>query len=294
MSREKRRDIIARAIWTTLHIGCDVHGFWCKWNYYGWQLTCLERCVSSHRDLPPRLSWDGKRVHRDTRSWCLDPPRTPSTCRTARGRGTPRPPLGSQRPSLETDQPALGPARGPATLAWSHHVTHAWTWHIIALESLARTKARRALHGPVSLGQPDFTPHLLHHTTTLPLFLRPVPACRRNWAGARCLPWAPPLPLGGPRRRGARSNVSSPSCAQSAATADGRLRRRARGRRTCPCGGARLGGSGEEEDKIQEEPGQLGVATTHHPSTKPGAKAYSWNNSISHIGSLVLRFEGTH
>ena len=39
--------------------------------------------------------------------------------------------------------------------------------------------------------------------------------------------------------------------------------------------GARLGGSGEEEDKIQEEPGQLGVATTHHPSTKPGAKAYS-------------------
>ena len=31
----------------------------------------------------------------------------------------------------------------------------------------------------------------------------------------------------------------------------------------------------EEEDKIQEEPGQLGVATTHHPSTKPGAKAYS-------------------
>ena len=57
-------------------------------------------------------------------------------------------------------------------------------------------------------------------------------------------------------------------CALRAATADGRLRRSACGAQNLSRG-ARRGGSGgrEEEDKIQEEPGQqLGVARTHHPS----------------------------
>jgi hypothetical protein len=100
--------------------------------------------------------------------------------------------------SPEQDQPALGPAEGPARLAWSHHVTHAWTWHIIAFESLARTRARRASFGPVSLGPLDFTLHLLHHTSPRLVPRASVPEELR-W---RALPsLGPSVALVGPRRR---------------------------------------------------------------------------------------------
>ena len=53
-------------------------------------------------------------------------------------------------------------------------------------------------------------------------------------------------------------------CALRAATADGRLRRSACGAQNLSVGARRVEvGEGEEEDKIQEEPGQLCVATTH-------------------------------
>ena len=62
-------------------------------------------------------------------------------------------------------------------------------------------------------------------------------------------------------------------CALRAATADGRLRRSACGAQNLLLARSAQGWKWalrEEEDKIQEEPGQLGVATTHHPSPPNG------------------------